>query len=68
MYNARNGTLARIQLRCPAIKDGRLCNARIADISLTGDAVVYIRCPKCKSNSTIRVVQPPSADVTNTIE
>ena len=36
MYNEANGTTTRVQIRCPAIKNGFVCNTRIADISLTG--------------------------------
>ena len=62
MYNEANGTTTRVQIRCPAIKNGVVCNTRIADISLTGEATVFIRCPKCKAHSTIKVVAPPRAD------
>lgn len=62
MYNDTNGVSTKVQIRCPAVKNGFVCNTRIADISLTGEATVFIRCPKCKEYSTIKVVKPPRAD------
>ena len=44
------------QIRCPAVKNGVVCNHRITDVEIKGEATFFVRCPKCKVHSSVKVV------------
>lgn len=56
MYNTSN----KVQVRCPHVfDDGRVCNTRIVDVVVEADTTFFLKCPKCKTHSTVKVVHRP---------